>query len=236
MANAGTQKKQAQKPRRDPERTRETILEVAAKLLARDGAEGLSVSQVAKVVGVNRGTAYHHFQTREQLLSETTAWVSEKLCKEIFGNLSPDDVQEVRLDARVLSENLANFAMENPELGRIWLANMLRSTRRDKDPFWRLYKAHIDRFADSELAQPGIDREVHAAVMLFGAFLWPVWARSSAQSARERQTMARRYSRESLRLALHGSLRKEMFPVLDIPSQPDAGSNPSKREPRQGRA
>ena len=213
---ASTENKMAPKPRRDPERTREAILEVAARLLARDGPEGLSVSQVAKVAGVNRGTAYHHFQTREQLLKDTTAWVSEKLCKEVFGNRSPDDVQEERLDPRALSENLASFAMENPELGRIWLATMLRSTRRANDPFWKLYKNHIDRFAESELAQPGIDREVHAAVMLFGVFLWPVWARSSAQSAKERQTMAQRFSNESLRLALHGSMRKEMFPDLEL--------------------
>lgn len=213
------------KQRRDPERTREAILEVAAKLLARDGPEGLSVSQVAQVAGINRGTAYHHFQTREQLVNETTAWVSEKLCAEVFGNLSPDDLQDVRLDPRALSENLANFAMENPELGRIWLATMLRSTRRGNDPFWKLYKNHIDKFADSELAQPGIDREVHAAVMLFGAFLWPVWARSSAHSAKERKAMAKRYWNESLRFALNGSMRKEMFPELKIPDKPARASS-----------
>jgi len=217
---ASTEDRIAQKPRRDPERTREAILEVAAKLLARDGPEGLSVSQVAKVAGVNRGTAYHHFQTREQLLKDTTTWVSERLCKEVFGNLEPDDVQEEPLDPRALSENLANFAMENPELGRIWLATMLRSTRRASDPFWRLYKNHIDRFAESELAQPDIDREVHAAVMLFGVFLWPVWARAGVQSSKERQTMAKRFSDEALRFALHGSMRKEMFPELAMPEAP----------------
>jgi len=234
---ASIEDKIAQKPRRDPERTREVILEVAAKLLARDGPEGLSVSQVAKVAGVNRGTAYHHFQTREQLLKDTTAWVSEKLCKEVFGNLAPDDVQEQRLDPRALSENLANFAMENPELGRIWLATMLRSTRRASDPFWKLYKNHIDRFAESELAQPDIDREVHAAVMLFGVFLWPVWARASVQSAKERQTMAKRFSNESLRLALHGSMRKEMFPDLDLSGMPSTTSrDPKVRTAAQKRA
>jgi hypothetical protein len=97
---------------------------------------------------------------------------------------------------------------------------MLRSTRRASDPFWRLYKNHIDRFAESELAQPDIDREVHAAVMLFGVFLWPVWARAGVQSARERQTMAKRFSDEALRFALHGSMRKEMFPELDVPGVP----------------
>ena len=40
------EKESTTKRRRDPERTREEILEVAGRLLAEDGPEGLSVSQV----------------------------------------------------------------------------------------------------------------------------------------------------------------------------------------------
>jgi hypothetical protein len=43
--------------RRDPERTREAILEAARTRLANDGPEGLSLSEVAHLAGVNRGTA-----------------------------------------------------------------------------------------------------------------------------------------------------------------------------------
>jgi AcrR family transcriptional regulator len=63
--------------RRDPTGTRAAILEAARTVLAKDGPEGLSVSQVSQLAGVNRGTAYQHFQTREQLLAATVAWVSE---------------------------------------------------------------------------------------------------------------------------------------------------------------
>jgi AcrR family transcriptional regulator len=203
------------KAKRDPSRTREAILEVAGKLMAKDGPEGLSVSQVAQLAGVNRGTAYHHFPTREELLSTTKAWVSEKLCKEVFGDLAENDKQESRRDPRVVIENLANFAMENPEFCRVWLYDVLSSSQPASDPFWNLYKSHIDSFVESEFAQPGIDREVHAMLMLVSVFLWPVWARAHTQTATGRRKMAKRFSNEMLRLTLHGVLRKEQFPELN---------------------
>src|ERR1700753_2071017 len=78
----------AKRPRRkrDPEGAREAILEAAREVLAQDGKEGLSVAQVAQRAGVNRGTAYQHFQTREQLLEATAAWVSDKLFRAVFGD------------------------------------------------------------------------------------------------------------------------------------------------------
>src|SRR5438309_1767095 len=62
-ARRGTHKmSEARKRRpRDPEGTREAILEAARTRLAADGPEGLSLSEVAHLAGVNRGTAYQHF-------------------------------------------------------------------------------------------------------------------------------------------------------------------------------
>ena len=42
-------------------------------LLARSGPEGVSLSEVARLAGVNRGTAYQHFDTREGLIEATVA-------------------------------------------------------------------------------------------------------------------------------------------------------------------
>lgn len=206
----------ARKAKRDPTRTREAILEVAGKLIGKDGPEGLSVSQVALLAGVNRGTAYHHFPTREELLSTTKAWVSEKLCREVFGDLSESGQREVKRDPQVVIETLANFAMENPEFCRVWLYDVLGSAQPADDPFWSLFKSHIDGFVDSEFAQPGIDSEVHGVLMLVSVFLWPVWARAHTQSAAGRRKMAKRFSDEVLRLILNGALRKEMFPNLGL--------------------
>ena len=65
---------------RNPQRTREAILEAAREVLAQDGKEGLSVAQVAQRAGINRGTAYQHFQTREQLIEATAAASGSSRC------------------------------------------------------------------------------------------------------------------------------------------------------------
>lgn len=198
--------------KRDPGSTRSAILEAASAQLAQDGPEGLSVSQVAQRAGVNRGTAYQHFQTREQLLEATTQWVGERLMREVYGE--PGSPQTIdRIDPKFVAEHLAHFAMENPELGRAWLFEVLDSNRAASDPFWKQYKANFDKFAKSDLAQPDIDAEVHAVLTLVAIFLWPVWARAHARTAKEREELAKRFSNELLRLCLHGTLRLDKFPL-----------------------
>jgi AcrR family transcriptional regulator len=202
--------------KRDPGGTREAILEAARKVLAQGGKEGLSVAQVAQRAGVNRGTAYQHFQTRSQLIEATAAWVSDKLYQAVFGDPAVASRQPVEsVSPKTIMEHLAAFAMDNPELGRIWLFELLSSRRPASDPFWKQYSLNFEAFARTELAQPNIDAEVAAVLTLAGVFLWPVWARSHARSARERQELAGRYSAEVMRLCLHGTLRPEKFRELD---------------------
>jgi AcrR family transcriptional regulator len=202
--------------RRDPVRTREAILEAAREVLAQDGKEGLSVAQVAQRAGVNRGTAYQHFQTREQLIEATADWVSDKLYRAVFGERKEiHDRAVTAVDIEAVNEHLAAFAMENPALGRIWLFEVLSSSRPARDPFWRQYAASFKRFAKTRLAQPGMDIEVLSVLFLAGHFIWPVWARAHTRSARQRQQMVERFTREVLRLTLRGTLRPEKFPDLD---------------------
>jgi AcrR family transcriptional regulator len=202
--------------KRDPHGTREAILEAARQVLAQDGKQGVSVAQVAQRAGVNRGTAYQHFQTREQLIDATTAWVSDKLYRAVFGDPAVARTQPVEsVDIEATTESLAEFAMENPEVGRVWLFEVLSSKRPANDPFWQQYVSNLERFARTKLAQPGVDAEVVAVLMLASALLWPVWARAHVRTAKERQQMARRFTREVLRLCLHGTLRAEKYADLD---------------------
>ncbi len=224
--STGTGKKM-QRRKRDPEGTRLAILEAAGSLLAKDGPEGLSVSQVAQLAGVNRGTAYQHFPTREQLLEATTAWMSERLRVAVFGGGNPEKGEMP--NAQDVAEHMAEFAMENPELGRVWLFEVLSSNRPASDPFWNEYRAHFERFAQSDMAQPGIDAEVHSVMMLISTFLWPVFARAHARTAKERQAMAKRFSSEMLRLSLHGTMRPEKFPELNARITKQVGTVPAKK-------
>jgi AcrR family transcriptional regulator len=227
--------------KRDPERTREAILEAAREVLAQDGKEGVSVVQVARRAGVNRGTAYQHFQTREQLIEATASWVSNRLDRAVFGDPTverSDQTQPVEADTvEAVNDNLATFAMENPELGRIWLFEVLSSKQPSNDPFWRHYESSFKRFAKTALAQPGIDVEVLSVLLISGAFIWPVWVRSHARTAKERQQMMKRYTREILRLTLHGTLRPEKYPDLEtlVSEQVPAGKTKPARASKPAR-
>ena len=210
--------------KRDPEGTREAILEAARQVLAQDGKEGVNVAQVAQRAGVNRGTAYQHFQTREQLIEATAAWVSEKLYRAVFGDPAVARNQPVEtVNIEGVTEHLADFAMENPEIGRVWLFELLSARRPSDDPFWQQYVSNFERFAQTDFAQPGVDSEVVSVLMLAGAFLWPVWARAHTRTAKERQQMAKRFAREVLRLSLHGTLRSEKYRQLDARLGKDPG-------------
>ena len=137
--------------KRDPGGTREAILQAARKVLAQGGKEGLSVAQVAQRAGVNRGTAYQHFQTRAQLIEATAAWVSDKLYRAVFGDPAVASQQPVEtVSPKEITERLADFAMENPELGRVWLFELLSSRRPANDQFWQQYRLNFEAFARTE--------------------------------------------------------------------------------------
>jgi len=73
-----------------------------------------------------------------------------------------------------LTNRLSAFAMDNPELSRAWLLQVLSSPTPTKDRFWRAYLGSTARFVTTDLAQENIDAEVLSVIMLAGVFLWPV--------------------------------------------------------------
>ena len=201
--------------KRDPAGTRELILAAARETLAKDGEEGLTIDQVAERAGVNRSTAYQHFQTRDRLIEATVASVSDYLCEAIFGDIEQGGPPTLSMEA--VLEHVAQFAMKNPELGCVWLTHVLTSPRPASDRLFRLYVSHLEGFAKTEYAQPGIDVEAHSVMMLAATFLWPAWVRAPKLNPEERQQMAQRFTREVLRLSLQGALRRTPSPPW-IPS------------------
>jgi AcrR family transcriptional regulator len=208
--DAGTKKRV-----RDPAVTRAAILEAASNLLAKDGPEAVSLSAVAHLAGVNRGTAYQHFETREKLVQAAIDWVSDKLFRAVFGD--PETIGErvvEEVDIADLTDRLADFAMDNPELCRVWLQQVLASPDPANDPFWREYCGSLQRFAATDLAEPEVDAEVVAVLNLAGVFFWPIWARAHAEDEPTRGKLARRFADEMLRLSIYGTMRAEAFPEI----------------------
>src|ERR1700691_3309887 len=64
--------------RKDAQRNRDRILEVAKEAFTRSGAD-TSLDDIAKQAGVGPGTLYRHFPTREELLMAVYRTEMEKL-------------------------------------------------------------------------------------------------------------------------------------------------------------
>lgn len=207
----------ARKPRRprDPEATRKVILEAAMKHLAEYGPDGLSLSEVARAAGVNRGTAYQHFKTREALIKATLERVSETMREAVFGGPEMEgERREQGAGPMEFTDRIARFGMENPELCRIWLFDLLSSDDPSADPFWKEYAGSLAHFAASDRAEEGVDSEVLSVILVASAFLWPVWARAHDRDGKERRQLAERFVRETMRLSIYGSMKAKEFPEI----------------------
>lgn len=211
--------KTRERRKRDPEGTRTAILDAAQTILAKDGAEALSVSRVANLAGVNRGTAYQHFLAKEDLIEATMERVSHQLLEAVFeeteeaGSPEEDTLEPDLQHLPDLIKRMAGFTMrmalytvENPESSRIWLFDLLSKKDPKEDVFYKRFLQAIDRLASSDVGAPEIDIEALAVLMLSGFFLWPVWVDAHAKSKKMRKQMAQRFGNEVLRLTLHGFL------------------------------
>ncbi|MFV8818030.1 TetR/AcrR family transcriptional regulator [Haliea sp. E17] len=213
------------KRRRNPQKTRAAILEAAKTILAQDGQEGLSVSAVAKLAGINRGTAYQYFEQREDLVRATLDWVSSQLLKAVFptaaeeARRTPAATRGQRLTNVISSMaefnlQLADFAIDNPEIGRIWLFDLLSRDNPREDVFFQRFELSLQELIEGDAAEPDIDVEVISVLMLSGFFLWPVWVGAHARGKRARTQMARRFASEILRLNMHGVIHADSHALL----------------------
>jgi AcrR family transcriptional regulator len=214
--------------RRDPESTRIAILNAAKTVLARDGAEGLSVSTVAQIAGVNRGTAYQHFSDKDELVRATLDWVSQQLLDAVFeegGLTRGEEGKQLDVDLTHLPEvingiarfniRLSKFAVDNPEIGRIWLYDVLSRKNPTEDAFFKRFERSLQNFADSDASEPNIDVTALAVLMLTGYFLWPVWVDAHAKTKKAKQKMAERYALEVLRVSMHGMVHADGHATLE---------------------
>ena len=110
---------------------------------------------------------------------------------------------------------MAEYTVENPDLSRIWLFDVLSKRDPKRDVFYKRFLQAIERLASSDVSEPDIDIEALAVLMLSGFFLWPVWVDSHAKSKKMRKQMAQRFGNEVLRLTLHGFLSVQSREALE---------------------
>ena len=209
---------------RGPGGAREAILQAARALLSKVGPEGLTMSRVARLAGVNRGTAYLHFESRAQLLAAAAEWSSKRLTAAVFGDGGPPRRRDGLPDIATVAKRLANVALEAPEMSQAWLFQMLALQDPWQDQFWREYCGRGKQFHATPVAADGIDDEVLSVIMLAGAFLWPIWARAKRPAGATEDACADRFAREILRLSMFGIVRPEYYPeIAEEPASQAAG-------------
>lgn len=182
---------------RDPEATHEAILAAAQAMMTEHGPQGLTVSDVARRAGVNRGTAYQHFPTREQLIAEVLERLGRST-KRMLDATAPPALSD-RIDDTV------DHFVAHPELVRVSLFRMLAGIPHPSGDLWDDYVARVRQLAASPGSREGIDPEMLAVVLLGATMLWSLRVQSGAESA----AATERYRRELKRLMLDGVVRRE---------------------------
>lgn len=66
-----------------PEERRIELLKTAQELFFSQGYEQTSVQNIIDAVGIAKGTFYHYFQSKEDLLNQLASWMAEELFKEL---------------------------------------------------------------------------------------------------------------------------------------------------------
>jgi len=208
---------------RDPDATHEAILAAARAMMSEHGPDGLTVSDVARRAGVNRGTAYQHFPARERLVEEVLA----RLARETKQALDEDAPRRLadRIDATV------EYFVAHPELIRVSLFRMLAGVRHPSDELWRDYVERVRHLATGPDGRDGVDAEMLAVILLGATMLWSLRVQSGGASA----GATRRYLRELKRLMVHGVLRPEHHPDLAAAPERTAAVGRAPRRAGGGR-
>ena len=88
------------------------MLDAAALLFAAKGFRGVTVDDIGAALGLSGPALYHHFSSKEALLSEILITVNEGLRDQAIACESEDP----RATLEALSSSLVRFALDRPEL------------------------------------------------------------------------------------------------------------------------
>ncbi|MGI9281836.1 MAG: TetR/AcrR family transcriptional regulator [Endozoicomonas sp.] len=92
---------------------RNQILDAALILFMANGFEKTPTSAISKAAGVATGTLFHHFKTKEELISALYFDIKMDIRNRIFPSLSTTDDLKARLFA--LFESIIDWSLENPD-------------------------------------------------------------------------------------------------------------------------
>jgi len=131
---------------------RDTILAAALRVIARKGAQGATMQQIADAAGIAKGTIYLYFDSREALIERAGDRAFGELLARLQGVLDADGPLPERL--RELFLALFSFFDENREFLRVHMevkygevdAGVDARHGRRSRPLYQQYLALLERF------------------------------------------------------------------------------------------
>jgi AcrR family transcriptional regulator len=181
---------------------RERILAQAAEVFFRKGFHGSSVDELARAVGLLKGSLYYHIRSKEDLLVELLCRTLEEAQRAVARQAAADADPRQRLE-RMLEAHV-DFVLREPVRVGVLLNeyDRLRGPRRQKvEQMWRDYERQFVR-AVRAAQQAGQVMDGPAdliAQSLLGLGSWAV--RLAGTGARNRPRQLRQ---TLLRMMLHG--------------------------------
>jgi len=95
---------------------RAALLEEAEKLLEQQGAEQLTLRDIARTAGVSHGAPAHHFGNKQGLFTALAVIVIGRMERQLRRALKEVDAADRRAQLVALATAYVDFAHENPEL------------------------------------------------------------------------------------------------------------------------
>ena len=88
---------------------RESVLDATERLLARYGYRKMTVEDIAKEVGVGKGTIYLHFKSKEEIVLSHVDRIVERVKERLWAIARSDDSAAVRIRLMLLTRVLFRF-------------------------------------------------------------------------------------------------------------------------------
>lgn len=193
-------------PRRLPRRnkgfdeTHQEMIETAVRLISERGTEALSITALAREMGINRTTVYYHFESREALLHAVASWATAQLARGMDYNLS----QPERIG------HISRFAVENPELIKLWIEDFVSGADiRNSYSCWDALVEGTQRRLAQENPGEGIDAEIYCVMLLAASIIGPRVYRNAINPKATNEEIVARFVREHQRVLTRDGLLGE---------------------------
>jgi AcrR family transcriptional regulator len=190
-------------PRRLPRRnkgfdeTHQELIETAVRLISERGTDALSITALAREMGINRTTVYYHFDSREALLHAVKHWATGQLAKGMDYNLS----QPERIGL------ISRFSLENPELIKLWIEDFVSGADiRDSYSCWDPLIEGTQRKLAEQNPGEEIDAEIYCVMLLAASIIGPRVYRNSVNPEATTDEIVSKFVREHQRVLCRDGL------------------------------